>query len=155
MLSFSFIKNCLLPGLLIALTMTGCNTATRESSTGNAMLEKDDVACYWQVQGRDTIKLSVQSANGKVDGKLDFLFYEKDKSRGTIAGEMKGDTLFANYRFTSEGTESYRDVAFLKRDDSFVMGYGEILNTGNREVFRNRKDIKFGEMVVLRKVPCK
>jgi hypothetical protein len=68
---------------------------------------------------------------------------------------MKGDTLFANYTFTSEGMLSYREVAFLKKENSFLLGSGEIMNTGNRDVFRNREEIEFSDRVLLKNVACK
>lgn len=68
---------------------------------------------------------------------------------------MKGDTLFANYTFASEGVLSYREVAFLKKEDSFLMGSGAIMTAGNREVFKSRREIEFSDRVILRNADCK
>jgi hypothetical protein len=38
---------------------------------------------------------------------------------------MKGNTLFAEYKFLSEGTECIREVVFLKKENDFVEGYGD------------------------------
>jgi hypothetical protein len=110
--------------------------------------------CYRFVQGRDTIDLSIIETGGKVKGRLAFRFFEKDKSTGTLDGVMKGDTLFANYAFTSEGMLSNREVAFKKVGDGFSMGSGEILNNGNSDVITDPNALVFSETVVLKNVDC-
>lgn len=149
LISKSILQLCLIPLLVI-----GCNDRNKESSTKNVIPESE-AECYRYVEQRDTVSLSLQRNEDQVSGRLAFRFYEKDKSSGTVEGEMKGDTLFASYHFWSEGMESFREIAFLKKENSFVMGYGEILNSGNRDVFRNKNDIQFDAGVVLKKVRCK
>jgi hypothetical protein len=90
----------------------------------------------------------------KFTASLPIFFYEKDKSMGTVEWEMRGDTLFAEYRFFSEGTFSIRELAFLKKDSAFLMGTGEILNEGNRDVFKKPHAISFSNGVALNRVGC-
>lgn len=153
--TMSFIKKNILIPCLISATAMCCNNREKKSGEGSTMSDTGKPECYLHVQGSDSIKLSIESHHGQVEGKLDFRFYEKDKSTGTIQGEIKGDTVFANYKFTSEGMESNREVALLKKENSFVIGYGEILNSGNKDIFKNRDAINFSDGVVLTKVACK
>ena len=143
----------ILISFLTAFVAGACNQGTKVEAQLPLTTESDS-ACYLFVQNRDSIKMLIRNSDGKVKGDLSFLFYEKDKSRGSIDGEMKGDTLFANYTFTSEGTLSSRQVAFLQNHDSFVMGSGEALNTEDKDVFRNPRHIQFNGGVILRKVAC-
>ena len=140
--------------LLVVLcsTIAGCNAPRQDDGTATSNMRNPD--CYLFVQDMDTIKLALESVEGKIKGRLTFRFFEKDDSEGVINGEMRGDTLLATYAFTSEGLMSYREVAFLRREDSFVMGSGEILNRGNRDVFKSPELIEYDSGVVLMRVSC-
>jgi len=141
-------------GISVMMWVVACNPAEKKPvasmRTGDASPE-----CFLYVQGRDSIKLSMVQEKGAIQGRLAYLFYEKDKSMGTIEGHMRGgDTLFVNYSFTSEGMYSNRELAFLKKEDCLLMGTGEILNHGNSDVFKNPAEIEFSESVVLKKISC-
>lgn len=45
-----------------------------------------------------------------VTGNLLYHYYQKDRSAGKINGELKADTLFADYIYISEDVESVRDT---------------------------------------------
>jgi hypothetical protein len=152
MLRGSSMQEFILIGVLL-LIFSSCKMRDETQAVQINETEADS-ACYVYVQGRDSIKLSLRQRQGKIRGDLQFGFYEKDKSYGTIEGEMKGDTLFANYSFTSEGTLSSREVALLKRDDSFILGSGDIANSGNTDVFKDRETIEFGDGVILKNTDC-
>lgn len=62
----------------------------------------------------------------EVTGDLACKYFQKDQNKGTLRGVMIGDTLFATYTFTSEGIESSREVASLKKDNDLVEGYGDV-----------------------------
>ena len=42
-------------------------------------------------------------------------FYDKDKSTGTLEGELKGDTMYEDEALSSEEIWSVREVVFLKK----------------------------------------
>jgi hypothetical protein len=134
--------------LLLSFGVVCCNDNRKATSGGEIVTI--DKSCYSFISDRDTIRLIVTVRDNSVEGSLDFNFYEKDKSTGTIAGEMTGDTLFANYQFSSEGVSSSRDVAFLRDGNSFIMGTGEVQSSGGKEVFKDRKTIQFDSGVVLK-----
>lgn len=135
--------------------MSACNRHKDEAGYKGNIPTASGSTCYLFAQNRDTIALTLSVNEGMVHGLLSFLFYEKDKSRGTVEGEMKGDTLIVGYEFTSEGTLSYRQVAFLKKDTVLIMGSGEILNRDNQEVFKDPSKIDFTGGVVLHQTPCR
>jgi hypothetical protein len=110
--------------------------------------------CYAAILGRDSLLLRVERMSDDVTGDLSYNFYEKDDNSGTFQGRMHGDTLLADYTFQSEGTESVRQVAFLKTADGFREGYGDIEDQGGKMVFKNTASLDFSSGTVFKKVPC-
>src|SRR5690606_14673635 len=113
------------------------------------------LSCYVFVKENDSVSLSFEVEKNIVIGNLTYNFYEKDDNSGTIEGEMHGDTLFANYTFESEGTTSEREVAFLRKGDAMVEGFGEITKEAGKTVFKNRKRLYFESNLVLEQMACK
>ncbi|WP_367865499.1 hypothetical protein [Pedobacter sp. WC2423] len=111
-------------------------------------------ACYVYIKDKDTVSLSLITAGNAVAGSLNYNFYEKDKNAGTIAGIIKGDTIIADYTFQSEGSTSYRQVAFVKKGDQLLEGYGPTQEADGRTVFTNLAGLKYGD-ITLSPVNCK
>lgn len=111
--------------------------------------------CYTYINNKDTVSMELKIAGEEYTGKLSYNFFEKDKNSGTFSGEMKGDTLIAEYIFDSEGLRSVREVVFLKKDEKLLEGYGESIEKGSKVVFRDRSKLNFGSAVVLSKAACK
>ncbi|QLE02949.1 hypothetical protein HX109_15740 [Galbibacter sp. BG1] len=112
------------------------------------------VACYLFVQEKDSIEMKLEIDADKVYGSLAYNFYEKDKSYGTLEGEINGSILKADYTFKAEGTTSIREVIFLKEDSSFVPGYGEMEIKNGKEVFKQSTSLDFKYGQALNKVSC-
>lgn len=111
----------------------------------SAIIKKDTISMYLNVKG-----------NQIASGKLSYKFFEKDKNEGTLVGEIKGDTLFAEYTFMSEGVSSIREVAFLKKGNTYVEGYGDVVDDNKGKVtFKDAKQLKFEGNIILSKVDCK
>lgn len=113
--------------------------------------------CYSAIIKKDTISMSLNIKGKEIaSGKLVYNFFEKDKNEGTLVGEIKGDTLFAEYVFVSEGVSSIRQVAFLKKGNSYIEGFGDVVNDHKGKVtFKDTKQLKFEGNIVLSKVDCK
>ncbi|TDE52936.1 hypothetical protein [Flavobacterium sp. GT3P67] len=113
--------------------------------------------CYSAIIKKDTVSMSLNIKGNQIaSGKLSYNFFEKDKNEGTLVGEIKGDTLFAEYTFMSEGVSSIRQVAFLKKGNTYVEGYGDVVDDNKGKVmFKDTKQLKFEGNVVLSKVDCK
>jgi hypothetical protein len=118
-------------------------------------LDKPATNCYTGISGKDSVMLSISSNGERITGILSYKFYEKDSNHGSIDGVMKGDTLLADYSFAAEGQSSIRQVAFLKKDNSMVEGYGDVEEKDGKMQFKNPGALEFGKGFKLEKVDCK
>jgi hypothetical protein len=111
--------------------------------------------CYTYTKNRDTATLMLITSGRVVTGELIYKLFEKDSNNGIIKGEMRGDTLVADYTFNAEGKQSTRQVAFLKRDGKLAEGYGEISEKDGKIIFNNISTLKFGDAIEFIEVNCK
>ena len=144
---------------IIALSLVifaSCNTEkNQESTTKTEVKTTQTETCYQHTKDSSTIRLNVIINDNMITGNLTYDYYQKDKSKGTIKGQLKSDTLFADYTFMSEGVESVREVVFIKTANGWVEGYGEIDDKDGKVVFKNRNKITFDNNVVLKETACK
>ena len=139
--------------LLLAAGCTSEKTDQTESQQGTVETAETS-ACYASVVAEDSVSLRLVNTDGDITGELAYNFREKDDNVGTVMGQMHGDTLLADYTFMSEGTESVRQVAFLKKGDAFIEGYGNAEERDGKMVFTNTSSLDFGEGITFEKVPC-
>ncbi|MCV9930721.1 hypothetical protein OIU80_00365 [Flavobacterium sp. LS1R47] len=153
-------KNILIIGVL-TLVLASCKKekpgeiipSTVESGEIKESVGKQ---CFQSITNKDTVILTLNTnSHNEVDGRLTYKIYQKDKNEGTIIGNIKGDTLIADYTFKSEGVSSIREVAFLKKAGTFVEGYGDLIETNGKLVFKDKKLLKFDSKMTLSKVDCK
>ena len=112
------------------------------------------IHCYQKVVGQDTMLLTLNKTGQKITGDLLYDFFEKDRSEGMIAGEMKGDTILAEYTYKAEGKESKRDVIFLMKEVDIVEGYGDVEEKDGAYRLKDRSKVTFTDTVLYRNVPC-
>lgn len=151
-------KSYLSQGLLLLTLLPACSTSSKDADT----LATDEIAvmipdqtCYTGVIGKDSIFLQTEVFPTVVTGTLQYKNYEKDSSTGQIEGEMKGDTLLADYTFMSEGVESVAQVIFLVKGDTVLEGYGEMEEKDGKMVFKDPGRISFDSSVKLNKTECR
>lgn len=113
--------------------------------------------CYSGSINKDTILTSLTILGSHVaKGKLSYNFYEKDRNEGSFVGQLKGDTLIADYTFMSEGIVSVRQIAFLKIGETYIEGFGDVIDDNNGKVqFKDVSRVKFEGKPVLSKADCK
>jgi hypothetical protein len=113
-------------------------------------------ACYSSIKSKDTIAMDLKiDKDFAVVGNLCYRFFEKDKNDGTVVGKLRGHTLIADYTFMSEGITSLRQVVFVKKENTYVEGFGEIVTDANGKVmYKDIKKLKFDNSIVLTKVDC-
>ena len=131
---------------IIVIGIFSCNNQQAgENKNENQVpvTETETAACYAYINNKDTVLLHVYVKDNLATGELTYNFYEKDKNTGTIQGELKGDTLIADYSFVSEGVSSVREVVFLKKGNELVEGYGDADQVDNKLVFKNRSTLNF------------
>lgn len=157
-----------LPIAFIALFIISCNSENKKSAVSDTpeMIARDTTFtatnpvikkttdCYQFVKGKDTVLMKLNIEGEELTGELKYNWFEKDRNTGTFAGEMKGDTIIAEYLFDSEGLRSVRDIVFVRKDGKLYEGSGHMTEKGGKAVFTERSQLKFGEGVVLSKVAC-
>jgi len=122
---------------------------TNSETTANA------ATCYQYVKNRDTANLSLIEKADSISGNLGYNLYEKDKNAGTISGVVKGDTLIADYTFQSEGRESVRQVAWLKKGNQLLEGFGDVEEINGKTKFKDLATLKFDSGLVFSQADCK
>jgi hypothetical protein len=136
----------------LAGVIASCNTKKEEQTSVQPDVVKE---CYQYMANKDTVNIFLDFASNRVDGALFYKLYEKDKSEGTVIGEMKGDTLIVEYTFLSEGVTSTSEVVFLKRNNQLVQGFGETIRVEGKQIFKNRNTLDFNDSLVLTATECK
>lgn len=131
-------------------TQTDTDSSTLDTNITSATTQH----CYQYIKNRDTAKLSFMTSGKITTGELSYNFAEKDKNKGIIKGEMRGDTLVADYTFSSEGRESVRQVAFLKKGDQMLEGFGDVLEKDGKMVFKHLDSLRFGQPIIFDKTDC-
>lgn len=141
--------------ILISILPMSCTDQPKQPREEEFITTTRTNTCYSYTVNKDTVSLHLSVFDAVISGELDYHLHEKDRNTGTIEGSMHGDTLFADYRFSSEGMESIRQVAFLKKDNLLVEGYGDVEEKDGKMIFINRQEINFGKGVVLQKIDCR
>lgn len=158
-------KVCLL--FALAAGLAACSSEKKDNASGDSseLIAEDTTftatnppaeqssECYQYVIKKDTVSLKLKVAGEEVTGDLAYNWFEKDRNKGTFAGELKGDTIIAEYLFDAEGMRSVRDVVFLKKDGKLYEGYGNTTEKGGKVTFEDRSKLKF-DAIVLSKIPC-
>src|SRR5260221_2784008 len=144
----------LLP-ILVLFSACNSNTTSGTQSATDSTAAKSVTECYNYFLNKDSISLHITITGKAVSGELLYRIFEKDQNMGSLHGEMHGDTLLAEYTFISEGTESIREVAFLKKENGFAEGYGEAEEKDGKLLFKNAGALNFSNTVILKKSDCR
>lgn len=138
------------------LSLSGCKKETEETPAPEIAAEKPAVEeCYKGILKEDTIAMTLVIKDNQItEGQLSYHLFEKDRNDGTLKGQIKGDTIFADYTFMSEGRQSVREVAFLKQGDAYIEGYGAVKEHNGKMIFTDPKKLKFDSKTILSKSEC-
>ena len=98
--------------------------------------------CFLATLAKDTAFLSLKVGEGKVEGTLNYKFFEKDKNTGTVEGTLNNDTLNLIYTFSSEGSISTRPVKMLINNGQIFEIYGEEVTTKGKGFIYDPSDCK-------------
>lgn len=160
------IRHFFLAGFGVAITFASCSgdkktnvitdsSAVAVTDTTNTLPVDPALGnCYAYIKNRDTATLKLQVAGEEVTGDLSYKLFEKDNNKGKIAGELKGDTIIAEYTFDSEGMRSVREIVFLHKDGKLIEGFGDVEQKGVKTVFKNRSTLKFDDGLIFNKTDC-
>lgn len=156
-------KAAILFTITVSLFIYSCNQGAKKNPNASEDRASLITACYIAVFEKDTAYLKTQTdTSGKITGDLTISYgevkpnsLEKELNVGTIAGEFRGDTLFADYTHTSGSINKQgfkNPLAFLKVGENLVLGVGEIETHLGRSYFVKDKPIDF-EIARFRFVP--
>ena len=140
---------------ICAMITFSCTDMSQKKGPGDSGTATKTTYCYSYTGNKDSITMNIDINDNTVMVELEYHLYEKDSNTGTIQGIIKGDTLFAEYSFISEGTSSVRDVAFLKKENNWVEGFGDVEENNGRVIFKDITSLQFNSNIVLTEVPCK
>ena len=136
--------------LLACIGFQSCNKSQNQKVGKATQVQAEkpiSVQCYKALYQEDTIELKMNTLkNGKITGDMVMKFFNMPKKVGKIAGEFRGDTLFASYTFI-QGTYdkiTYKNpMAFLKRGNELILGNGKIQTTMGASYFVKGEPIDF------------
>ena len=115
---------CLFAQILICMIVVSCQNKKTETADTNEITTYDN--CYNAVYEKDTLGLKFNTlADGTVEGTMVMTVSDIAKRTGIIKGKFRGDTLFANYKFTQgeNRISTYKTpLAFLKKGDKLILG---------------------------------
>jgi hypothetical protein len=149
------LQYCLVILVLVMFISCQNNKPVQKVEKEHATTIPTEQTCYTYTKNRDTASLMLMSSGPIVTGELKYQLFEKDRNNGIIKGEMRGDTLVADYTFGSEGAQSIRQVAFLKKDGKLLEGFGEVMEKDGKVIFKALSTLKFGNAIEFTKVNCK
>lgn len=149
--------------LLLTIAIFSCNNetekttlATDTASNQTAPVDEPSRFCYVYIQNQDTVKLElVVGADDTVSGDLLYQLNGKDRNSGTLKGIIYMDTILADYTFKSEGTESIREVTFLKTDNSLSEGYAAMEEVSGKMKFKKGVVPDYSKGIKLLLTKCK
>lgn len=151
-------KTALLSACVLAGALLSCNSAPskkeRDSAVTNPELTNTSATCYMKAVGKDTFLLQVLVEGDKVDGVLDYDFFEKDKSSGILDGQLNDNILRASYSFQAEGTQSTRQVVFKLMGDQAYEAIADSMDTQGNPVFNSQDELLKFDPTPYKKQAC-
>lgn len=143
--------------LLVVYNFIACNNNTSNQNTADSIAKptndttsavsfdsiKPQLLCYAYTQNGDTVRMNITASSNIFTGHLLYHIKEKDRNKGTLQGIINGDTLIADYTFSSEGMQSVRQVAFIKKQNNLQEGFGEITEKNGKMMFTNTNSLQF------------
>jgi hypothetical protein len=126
--------------------LLACGTASKTEEKPEAKNDSALYKCYGSYTENDSVFLKIMYEGDRVNGDITYKLFEKDKNVGDFEGTLHGDTVFAVYNFFSEGRASSREVAFLRKGDTLIEGFGQMDETGTR--FKNKGEVDFAGIVL-------
>lgn len=136
--------------LLTCIGFESCKNdkTPKDAAPANAQTEKPvSTVCYKALYENDTINLTINTLkNGKITGDMVMKIENMPDKIGKIAGEFRGDTLFADYSFiqgTNEKVKFKNPMAFLKHGNELNLGSGKIETYLGKSYFSKGTPIEF------------
>ncbi len=140
---------------MLALLCFACNSPNSGQSADTKGEAKPSDECYLYTVNNDNLYLHLHFSGNTVTGDMAYHFASKDSNKGTITGEMHGDTLFGVYTFQSEGVTSEREIAFMRVGKNITEGYGPVEDKDGKMQFMDKSKLEFDDNPVWEAVGCR
>lgn len=145
--------------LLFTALLFACNNESTDktdisSADSSRTKPETKTECYLYTKNKDSIRMQITINDKAVSGELIYSFSQKDMNQGILQGELRGDTLLAEYEFKSEGIVSVREVAFLKKGNGYAEGYGEAEEKDGKMIFKNAAGLTYSDSLILKSINC-
>jgi len=157
-------KKLILASAIITSIITSCQSDSKKYTTVDSTIMSeqqqgyktpDECFIYDDNKGNSGELLIYGTGANRVLGHLSYSVNGKDKNSGAFYGNMKGDTIIIDYKFQSEGIYSHREVAWLRKGDQLLEGYGDIKKVNGDVKFKNVRKLTFGKSIIFNKTDCK
>ena len=141
----------LIIGSVFLTILFSCNQtriSTKENQNDSLALEETTTIidqnrkCFLATLSKDSAFLALKVVDRKVEGTLNYKFFEKDKNTGTVEGILNNDTLNLIYTFSSEGSISTRPVKMYINNGQIFEIYGEEVATKGKGFIYDPSDCK-------------
>ena len=145
----------LAPLIFIASLTSACNQEQPKVQSGKVVPTIVKV-CYVAVDESDTVLLTITDQRKSIEGNLTFNYTNGVTHKGTLKGLMHGDTLLADYNFTTgDGKWRRNPVALLKRNGRLILGVGIMETTWGRNYFAKSQPIDYDKgRFIFKEVNC-
>jgi len=153
--------------LIIAITilfMASCQSDSKKYTTVDSSIMSehredyktpDECFTFDDNNGNNGDLLIYGTGSNRVLGKLSYRLSGKDKNYGAFYGYMKGDTIIVDYKFQSEGVYAHREVAWIRKGDQLLEGYGDVYEKNGDVKFKDVSKLTFGKSIIFNKTVCK
>ena len=130
--------------LLACIAFESCNRTQQQKVQEEKPVSSQ---CYKALYENDTVELKINTLkNGKITGDMVMKILNMPNKVGKIAGEFRGDTLFAAYTFiqgTNDKVTYKNPMAFLKLGKELILGNGKIETSMGASYFAKGTTIDF------------
>jgi uncharacterized protein YcfL len=144
-------------------SLVACKSKTESSGTDSTIVLADTVAtasksietnqlCFVEAIGKDSTLVSITINGDAVEGKMNWLPYEKDGAIGTLKGKKVGDVITADYAYVIEGSEEVEEKVFVLQGDKLQIKEGELEDKNGKLVMKFPEKAKVTS--ILTKVDC-
>jgi hypothetical protein len=107
------------------------------------------VGCFAASLKNDRFFLDIKSQTGlAINASISYNNSEKDSSIGDFVGAFDGTILAGIYTFSSEGTQSKREMFFRATPDGFLEGYGPVTESGDTAKFIRPLSLQWNESYI-------
>lgn len=110
--------------------------------------------CYQGDTGRDKQAISYDLTGDQVKGVMEVQYFNLTPQTGKLKGTLRGDTLDGEFIYEQDEQMIYRQVIFIRQNDQWVEGIGELQEVDGKQVFTNKNALNFSHPLVLEKGAC-